>query len=234
MALWETMRGIIGEILLFIFVAAMVAAAASVLDMLDSPTPKEGAVLGTFFTLIAGILYAARTYWDEKRYKRFVVTTTLAPTLVVLSIANVAYTINIELVSAFFGTAVVFITAAGVAGFVYLFRWGYLIHRWRIRMRIKKHGKAGCHNKAIQEAEKAKCWPFQRLDYIGDPANFSSFKSAAIQLAQSLDALNRPNDATRVRLVANGWTVDQANSFLEEQAILADAHQMCLIQTSNR
>ena len=191
MALWETMRGIIGEILLFIFVAAMVAAAASVLDMLDSPTPKEGAVLGTFFTLIAGILYAARTYWDEKRYKRFVVTTTLAPTLVVLSIANVAYTINIELVSAFFGTAVVFITAAGVAGFVYLFRWGYLIHRWRIRMRIKKHGKAGCHNKAIQEAEKAKCWPFQRLDYIGDPANFSSFKSAAIQLAQSLDALKQ-------------------------------------------
>ena len=138
MALWETMRGIIGEILLFIFVAATVAAAASVLDMLDSPTPQEGVVLGTFFTLIAGILYAARTYWDEKKYKRFVVTTTLAPTLVVLSIANVAHTVNIELVPAFFGTAVVFIIAAAVAGIVYLFRWGYVIHQWCIKMRIKK------------------------------------------------------------------------------------------------
>ena len=224
MALWETIRGIIGEILLFIFAAAIFAAAVSVLDMLDSPTPKERAALGTFFTLIAGILYAARTYWDEKRYKRFVVTTTLAPTLVILSIADVAHTVNIVLVSAFLGTAVVLITAAGVAGIVYLLRWLYLISRWCIKMRIKKHGKAGDHNKAIQDAEKAAYWPFQRRGYIEDPANFSSFKSAAIQLAQSLDAVNRPNDATRVRLVASGWTVDQANALLEEHAILADAH----------
>lgn len=234
MALWETMRAICGEILLFVFVASTVAAAASLLDMLDSSTPKEGAIIATSFTIVAGMLYAARTYWDERKWKRFAVTTTLAPTLVTLSIANVAHTINIELVTAILGTAGVLVTAAVVVGIVYLFRWVYLIRRWCIKMRIKKHNRTGDHHKAIQEAEKAKVWPFQCRNYIEDPANFSSFKSAALQLARSLDAVNRPSDATRVRLVANGWTVDQANSLLEEQAILADAHRLRLIQPSSR
>ena len=60
MALWETMRAICGEILLFVFVASTVAAAAFLLDMLDSPTPKEGAIIATSFTIVAGMLYAAR------------------------------------------------------------------------------------------------------------------------------------------------------------------------------
>ena len=91
-------------------------------------------------------------------------------------------------------------------------------------MRIKKHNKSGDHHKAIQEAENTKCRPFQLRNYIEDPANFSSCKSAALQLSQSLDAANRSRDATWVRLVANGWTTEQANAFLEEQARLTDAH----------
>ena len=233
MALWETMRGIVWEILLFMFAAAAVAATASLLEMLNSQAPKEGAIIATSFALIATTLYAARTYWDERKWKRFAVTTALAPTLLILSIANVANTMGIELDNAIIGIAGVLATAAGVAAIVYLLRWGYLICRWRAKIRIKRHSQVGDHLKSIQEAENTKCWPFQHRNYIEDPTNFSSCKSAALQLAQSLDAVNRPCDAARVRLVANGFTTHQANSLLEEQAILNAAHRLHLIQPSN-
>ena len=84
MAIWETARGVIGEALLFMFAAAAVAAAASLLDMIESSSPKESAAVATSFALIAGTLYTARTYWDEGKWKRFAVTATLVPTLVIL------------------------------------------------------------------------------------------------------------------------------------------------------
>ena len=65
MAFLETTRGVFGEVLLFMFTAEAVVA-ASLLDALDSQTPKESTAVGTIFTLIAGTLYAGRTYWDEK------------------------------------------------------------------------------------------------------------------------------------------------------------------------
>ncbi len=222
----ETLRGIVGEILLFLFVAATVAAVAALLDMLESPTPKEGAAVGASFTLIAGLIYAARTYWDEGKWKRFWVTSTLAPTLVILSIANSAHTIDIGLVPAIVGTVSVLIAAVVVAGIVYLFRLMYLCPRWCVKRRIKKHSNVGDHHKAVQEAEKIRCWLFQRRNYIENPANLSPYKSTALLLAHSLDAVGKSTDATRVRLVANGWTVDQANSLLAEQAGLTDACQL--------
>lgn len=218
MALGESTRGFIGEVLLFLLAAAAFAAAASLLGTFESSTPKEGAVVGTFFTVIAGTLYAGRTYWDEKKWKRFAVTTALAPTLVTLSIFGVAHTIDIELAAAVRGTVNVWTTAAGVLGIVYVLRWIYLVWRWRAKMRIEKCSKSGDYRKAIREAENTKLWPIQRRNYIEDPANFSSCKSAALQLAQSLDTANMPSDATRVRLVANGWTTEQANALIEEQA----------------
>ena len=233
MVLWQTTRGIFGESMLFMFTTASLAAATSLLDMLDSPTPKEGAVIATSFAVVAAMLYAARTYWDEGKWKRFAVTTTLAPTLLILSVANVAHTMRIDLDTAILGSVGILMMAMIVTGILYLLRWIYLFLRWCIKRRIEKYSKAGDHRRAIQEAEKARCRPFQHRNYIEDPANFSSCKSAALRLSRSLDAANRPSDATRVRLVANGWTVDQANSFLEEQSMLADARRLRLIQPSN-
>ena len=228
MALWETMRGIVGEILLFLFVGATVAAMASVLDMSDSLTPEEAAAVAASFTILAGIIYASRTYWDEGKWKRFLITSTLSPTLVILAIANAAHTINIDLVTAIVGTVSVLTASSVVAGIVYVLRLVYLIPRWSTKRQIKKHSNVGNHHEAIQEAEKARCWLFQRRNYVENPANFSCYKSAALRLAQSLDAVGKSRDATRVRLVANGWTVDQVNSLLDEQARLTYACRLHL------
>lgn len=129
MAFWETARGFFGEFLLFLFAAATVAAVASVLDMFDSLRPKESAIVATLFILIAGILYATRTYCDERKWKRFAVTATLAPMLVILAIANVAHTMCIELGTTIFGAVSVWGAAAVLAGIIFTFRWIYLIRR---------------------------------------------------------------------------------------------------------
>ena len=233
MAPRETTRGILGESLLFMFTAAALAAAVSILSMFDNPTPQGSAAIATSYTVIAGILYACRNYCDEGKWKRFAVTIALAPMLVILSTVNVAHTVGIEMEMAIIGTVSVWVTAAVVAGIVYLLRWWYLSRRWLTKMLIKKYSETGDHCKSIQEAESTKCLPFQHRNYIEDPTNFSSCKSVALQLAQSLDAVNRPCDASRVRLVANGFTTDQANSLLKEQAILTATHQLHLIQPSN-
>jgi len=215
----ETLRGFAGEFLLLLFFAATMAASLSVLDMFSSASPKEEAVAASF-AVMATVFYSAQVYCDESKWTRFLVTTTLVPTMILLAFANVAHAVDVELGSALRLVGLMLLFSVILVVFGYVFRLWHVWTQWGVKKRIRQYGATGDHGVAINLAERSRSWfwPFPRRDYIEDPVRFGSCKSAALQLAASLDAVCRSEDAARVRLVAAGWTVSQANSYLAEQA----------------
>ena len=216
----ETLRGITGEVLLFLFTAAVVAATAALIVTLESKEPQKEAVIAALYTLIAGALYTTRTYLDEGKWKKLAILSITTLILIVLSTVNVTHTLNTEILETVQGATGVVLAAAFLTSILYIFRMTYLCCKWWTKRRIKELSRTENHKEAVEIAEQARLCLSRPQNYIENPAAFSSYKSAALALAKSLDAVNRPRDATRVRLVTNGWTNGQANVYLDETGTL--------------
>ena len=67
MSVTETIVGIIGELMLFLTSAFLVAAVATALLALDRDT-KEYVAIGTPFVVAAGAMYTARGYLEQRRW----------------------------------------------------------------------------------------------------------------------------------------------------------------------
>ena len=229
----ETLRGIIGEALLFVFTAAMVAAVVTLLAMLESKEPEKEAVIAALYTLIAGALYTTRTHLEEGKWKKLTILSVTTLILIVLSLVNVTHKLNIELSTTVLGSTWVVLAAAFLTVIPYAIRLKYLFCKWLTKRRIKELSRTENHKEAVEIAEQTTLCLSRPQNYIKNPAEFSSYKSAALALAKSLDAVNRPHDATRVRLVTNGWTNGQANAYLDEQEHLNAVRRLKTKQPSN-
>ena len=227
MGMWngmlEILRGVVAEFILFLFTVCLVVAAADTFIEITATETAYGAFIATVFLVSAGSLYTSRYFLDRKEWKGFMLTGIVAILLQATLVANLAFELGISLTETLQGSLAVLTASAVLTFILYSFRVVYLCGRWRTKRAIRKHSAAGKHREAVKSAEERSSSPFQHKDFIQNPGALN--QSTALALAKSLDAVNRPKDACRVRLVAGGWSNEQAQSFLDEDRIISQRIQ---------
>lgn len=219
----ETLSGVMAEFMLFLFTVCLVVAAADTLIELSATETIYGAFIAMMFLVSAGLLYSSRFFLDRKEWKGFMLTGIVAVLLQATLFANLAYGLGISPAQALQGSLAVLIGAGILTVSLYIFRIICLGGRWRAKRVIRRHSAAGEHRAAVKKAEEANTSLFRHKDYIQNPGVLSY--STALALAKSLDAMHRPEDACRVRLVAGGWSNEQAQSFLDECRVITLRNQ---------
>ena len=215
----ETLRGVVAEFMLFLFAVFLVAAAADIILAFTGTEGKHQTIIAMMYIVGAGTMYTSRFFLDRGEWKGFILTGIVAALLQAVAVADVALEYGISLSQTLQGTLAVINAAAVVTMILYVARILYLFGKWRTKRAIRKYSVAGEHREAVKRAEEADSSAFWHKDYIQEPDRLS--QSTALALAKSLDAVNRPDDACRIRMVASGWSNKQARSFLDERRIVA-------------
>ena len=144
MGYWrETLHGIGGEILLFIFTAMVIAAAAGIIVAFTESDQENAASIAMMFAISAGAVYTARGFYDKRKWKKLALTGVVAVLILMASFSNVASEQGISLVANMIGATAVFVVSCLMVLILYVFRISHLISRWRRKLANRKSGEDG-------------------------------------------------------------------------------------------
>ena len=110
----------------------------------------------------------------------------------------------------------VVIAACFLIGIFYIVRVRHLACRYWKKRKIVKHCESARYGEAVTVAESVKCEPWQMQDYVKDPEKLS--ETVGLALADALGKVGRAKDAEHVRLVAGGFTNQQAKTAAQTKA----------------
>ena len=192
----ETVVGIIGEFMLFLTLAFLVAAVAATLLALDGDA-KEYVDIGTPFVVAAGAMYTARGYFEKWQWKKLLITMSIVAIALTMSGVGITDVTGATLWETVKGFLCVLATAIGVTLIVYVPRIAWLGMMYCQKRKIVKSVRSGDYSEAVKVAEGGSV---AGTDYVKNPDKLS--ESGARALSCALERVGRDKDAERVRLVS--------------------------------
>lgn len=197
----ETIIGIIGELMLFLTSAFLMAATAAML-LASEEYPKEYIAIGTPLVALAGVTYTARGYVEKRRWKRLIMTTWIAVTAVALLTMAITDLLGITVWATVRGFLCVSVAATMLLILPYLARTGYLWLMYNRKRQIVKNVKSGEYAAAVKvaEGEEPCVGGVEGTDYVKNPEKLS--ESVALALSCALARVGRGKDAERVSEVS--------------------------------
>ena len=138
MKFWkETLLGIGGEILLFVFTVMVVSASAAIaLAIMEQD--QDYASIAMMFAVNAGAVYTARGYYDQREWNKLILTGIVAALISMALLVTVASQQGISLTENLIGSALVLGASAILTLTLYGFRVSHLFSRWRPKMADRK------------------------------------------------------------------------------------------------
>ena len=198
MSVTETIVGVIGELMLFLTSAFLVAAVAVALLALDGDT-KEYVAIGTPFVVAAGAMYTARGYLEQRQWKRLSMTTLIVVIALTMSGAGTTDVTGATVWEAARGFLGVLLAAIVPTFLIYVVRIAYLYMMYRRKQTIVRSVRSGKYSEAVKVA-KGRQSGVGGTDYVKSPQKLSD--SVALALSCALEKVGRGKDAKRVRLVS--------------------------------
>ena len=195
MSFWETIRGVFGELMLFLTAAFLTVALAAVY-LAFVGDPEKYIAIGTPFVVAAGAMYTARGYLEQCQWKKLSITALIVVIAVTMSgtgTTTVTGETVWEAAKGFFGVSIAAIMTTFAA---YIVRTIYLINMYFNKRTIVKSVRSGNFQQAMQVA-KGRRAGLVGTNYLKAPGKLSN--TVALALLCALEKLGETEDAKPLR-----------------------------------